>query len=292
MRRRRMPTDQFMESVTLNNRTYMHYYKWLLSIAISRFKWENMPDTVNTWYLEFILNTNSMAVFFKDEVQGYLTLMVRAGYPFNVYGIPTQREAYAVDNYRHELTDKDSVLIYNNILHEPTQGELELYAYRLYMIKRAIDVNLSHSKQPVMITCTEEQKLTMENLMMKWEGNQPFIFGDRSLDLNGIKILPLQTEYVIDRLQQQFDAQFNEAMTYLGVPNLSIAKKERMITDEVQQQLGGTMAAQETALFERQRACEEINKMFGLNVSVDFNANGTEGDTDYQETILEMRGEG
>ena len=51
---------------------------------------------------------------------------------------------------------------------------------------------------------------------------------------------------------------------------LDTVKKERMITDEVQRNLGGTIASRYSRLFMRQQACEQINEMFGLNISVDY----------------------
>ena len=63
---------------------------------------------------------------------------------------------------------------------------------------------------------------------------------------------------------------WNEALTYLGISNTSFQKKERLISDEVLRSQGGTIASRYSRLNARKQACEEINKMFGLNIDVDF----------------------
>ena len=63
---------------------------------------------------------------------------------------------------------------------------------------------------------------------------------------------------------------WNEALTYLGVTNISIQKKERMIKDEVQRLQGGVMANRYSREFARQQACEQINRMFGTQISCRF----------------------
>lgn len=265
--------DEFYDTSALNNRTYLHFYNRLLAIAMSMFKWDGLPETVDKRYLELTLNTNFVSVFFQDEVMGFLALPVMTGAPFSVYNIPTWRMAYAVNNYRCYLDASNSVLIYNDVLHRTDINSIELYAYRLYMLQRAIDVNVNRSKMPLIVTCTEQQKLTMENLMMKWQGNTPFIFGDKNLDLNQIKVLPLDGDYIIDRLQTQLAEEWNKALTYLGIPNMEIIKRERMLRDEVNRQQGGAFAMQDVRLLARNEACKEINGMFSLNVSVDYNCN-------------------
>ena len=46
-----------------------------------------------------------------------------------------------------------------------------------------------------------------------------------------------------------------------------------MVTDEVQRNLGGTIASRYSRLFMRQQACKQINEMFGLNISVEYREN-------------------
>ena len=51
---------------------------------------------------------------------------------------------------------------------------------------------------------------------------------------------------------------------------MSYQKKERLLQDEVQRNMGGTIASRYSRLEARRQAANEINKMFGLNIDVNF----------------------
>ena len=90
---------EFWESATRNDAAYMQYYNRLTELAISMFEWKNLPDTVDPRYLELVLFSSGQAVFFKDEVLGYLGLRCLIGGGFNVYRIPIRRRAFADNGY-------------------------------------------------------------------------------------------------------------------------------------------------------------------------------------------------
>ena len=169
----------FDTSAMDNNFTYMQYYERLLNIALSVFEWKNVPDTVDTRWLELSLLRDGKAVFFEDEVLGYLALRVAVGGPLNVYNIPINRRAFGNNDYQKQLTSEDSVLIYNNLAHTNNVLDLRMYAQRLYNFDRIIDVNANAQKTPILITCDEPQRLTLKNMYMQYDGNQPVIYGDK-----------------------------------------------------------------------------------------------------------------
>ena len=71
--------------------------------------------------------------------------------------------------------------------------------------------------------------LTLKNLYMKYDGNQPFIFGDRNdLNPNSIQALVTGAPYVADKLYELKQNIWNEVLTFLGVPNVQMNKKERL----------------------------------------------------------------
>lgn len=263
---RKAQTEAFLQ----NQRTYLQYVNRLTELSISMFDWQNLPDTIDARFLELALFNDGMAVFFKDEVMGYLGLQVMIGGALDVYRIPITRTAFAQNGYQMKLDQSNSVIIFNNMLHTNSILDVQEMSKRLYEIQRTIDVNVIQQKTPKIVTCTENQRLVMKNLYAQYMGNEPFIFGDKNLDLTGIKTLDTTSPYVADKLYELKTQYWNEALTYLGISNVNTVKKERMITDEVQRNLGGTIASRYSRLFMRQQACEQINKMFGLNISVDY----------------------
>lgn len=261
---------QFCESAYMNNRTYLQYYNRLTELAISVFEWQNLPETVDQRFLEMCLFGDGMCVFFQDEVLGYLSLQCMIGGKLNVYRIPMERKAYATNGYQRELDGTNSVIIFNNYLHTNSMLDVEMFSKRLYNLDRAIDVNANAQKTPVLIQCDESQRLTMKNLYKQYEGNEPFIFGSKGLDANGLKVLQTGAPYVADKLYELKTQIWNEALTYLGISNINVVKKERMITDEVTRNQGGTVASRYSRLESRRQACKQINEMFGLNIWVDY----------------------
>ena len=105
---------------------------------------------------------------------------------------------------------------------------------------------------------------------MQYDGNEPFIFGDKNLDMNGISVLKTDAPFVADKLMQLKFQIWNEALTYLGISNVNMHKKERLLNDEVTRNMGSTVASRYARLNARKEACKKINAMFGLNIDVEY----------------------
>lgn len=263
--------DIFDESMVLNNLTYRQYLNRLTELAISMFEWKNLPDTVDARYLELHLFETGCMVYFKDEVIGDLCLDCIVQGRLDVYGNPLLRRAYSgYNNYQKLLKYNNSVIIWNNYLHGNSILDVEMFARRLYNIDRIIDVNANAQKTPVLLQGTEKQRLTLLNLYKEYDGNAPFIFGDKNLDINSLKAFSTNAPYVCDKLYQLKTQIWNEALTYLGISNINIQKKERLITDEVTRNQGGTIASRYSRLESRRQAVEKINDMFGTNIEVNY----------------------
>lgn len=273
MGRRKKTSDNF-DSMILNNREYIYQYNRIKELAISRFKWNNLPDTVDERFLELTLFEQGMAVFFKDDVLGYLALTTMIGGMLDVYRIPIQRTAYSNNGFNMKLDNTDSVIIWNNKLHENMIYGCEMFARRLYECDRTIDVNIKAQKTPILIACSENQRLTLKNTYEQYTGNAPVIFADKDIDiLKSLQSIPTLAPYVADKLLETKTQIWNECLTWLGISNTNYQKKERLISDEVTRNMGGTVASRNSALYMRKQACDEINRMFGLNVDVEFNDN-------------------
>lgn len=271
MSRRNKGNGLFGESAIMNNATYIQYFNRLVELSVSVFEWQGLPETVDPRYLELHLFQNGSMVYFRDEVMGDLCLDCIANGQFDVYGNPISRRAYSSYNqYQKTLNESDSVIIWNNYLRQPSVLDVKMFAKRLYNLDRIIDVNANAQKTPVLVQGTEKQRLTLVNLYKEFDGNAPFIFGDKNLDLNSLRAISTNAPYVADKLYQLKTQIWNEALTYLGISNLNIQKKERMITDEVQRNQGGTIASRYSRLEARREAVDKINRMFGTDISVDY----------------------
>ena len=261
---------EFWESARFNNSTFLQYYNRLVELSISMFDWKNVPDSIDIRYLELALFGDGKAIFFYDEDLGYLALRCMIQGKLNVYRIPIKRRAYASNGYNRQLDASNSVIIYNNFLHTNSVRDIELYAKRLYNLDRAIDVNANAQKTPILIQCDEQDRLTLKNVYMKYSGNEPVIYGAKNLRPESFKVLNTGAPYVCDKLYTLKTEIWNEALTYLGISNVNITKRERLISDEVRRNQGGTVASRYSRLEARRQAAEQINKMFGLNIEVEY----------------------
>lgn len=257
-------------SAQINNQTYIDYYQRLMEFAINMFEWRNLPPTVDERFLELTLYEKGYCLYFNDEVVGNLALTCTIGGMLDVYRIPTERRAFAVNGYNKICTSQDSVLIFNNYLHTPTILTIELFARRLYEIERTIDVNVKAQKTPTLVLASEQQRLTMKNLYMQYDGNEPFIFGDKDMEFDGIKCLKTDAPYVADKLQVLKHQIWNEALTFCGIENSNQDKKERLVADEVGSNYGNIEAQRNVMLNARRQAADKINRMFGTNIEVRF----------------------
>lgn len=261
------------QSAELNNKTYIDYYNRLMELALNVFEWENLPPSVDERFLELTLYEMGYCLYFNDEIIGNLALTCTIGGQLDVYRIPVLRRAYAVNGYNKICSTKDSVLIFNNYLHTPTQLTIELFARRLYEIERAIDVNVKAQKTPTLILSSEQQRLTMQNLYMQYDGNEPFIFGDKNMDIEAIKSLKTDAPFVADKLENLKHQIWNEALTFCGIENSNQDKKERLVSDEVGSNYGNIEAQRNVMLNARKQACRKINAMFETNIDVHFRSN-------------------
>ena len=142
---------------------------------------------------------------------------------------------------------------------------MELFALRLYEAERTADINIKAQKTPVLLLMDEKQRLTMENLYSQYEGNRPVIFGDKnSLGENVIKAINTQAPFIADKIIDYKKEIWNEALTFLGINNIMVDKKERLITDEANSNNELINLNLQSYLAPREEACRQFNEKFGF----------------------------
>lgn len=260
-----MRDSQFYESLWMNNQTYSYYYDRLVNLAVSRFEWVNLPDTVDVRFLELSLCFNGAAIFVNDEVLGLHGLRMLPRGPFDVYGYPYLRTAYGYNGVNIYCTEQDSVLVYNNMLRKPIYYDLKMFAQRLYNYDRVADINVNSQKTPVLLLCDESERLTARNVYMKYDGNEPVIMGNKKFNPDAFRVLKTDAPFTADKINELKNKVWNEAMSYLGIYNIEY--KASTVTElEVQRSQGGTIASRFSPLVMRQKACQLANEMWGLDL--------------------------
>lgn len=266
-------SPEFEDAQLLNTSTYYDYLDRMKKICLSMFEWKGLPDTMNARYLEMCLYYNGQAALLKDDTYGFInTRAADSGY-INIYGLPTllncysysynsQRNLYVPDS---DDTEQDScILVMNTFERVPTCATIELFAKRLAEAQRTIDINLAAQRTPCLVLTDKNQEFTLRQMYAQYEGNSPVIYANKDqLNPEAIKTIDTQAPYVIDKLMAYKREIWNEFLSFIGVSNLS-EKRERLVTAETDSNNELVNLNMQSYLVPRQKACEEFNKLFGL----------------------------
>lgn len=285
--------DPFMNNPVRNKQalTERMYIRVLTELSCNRFKWEGLPAEVDERFLELTLFRQSLAVFFKDTAEivaankGNLgsrnvaatdRFFAMRGTGFgnvNMYDNPTQFRVLGNGHMERHLTARQCVPIWSNYLRVPDWDIVTLYAAKLAQVDRTIEINLDQMRLSYIMAVPENQRLSWTNIMRQHSEGQPIIWGTDAMDIESvIQSFPMTIEKdQVLNLQLVKAKLWNECMTLLGINNANQDKKERLVSGEVDANNGQVMASRSVALTARRQAAEQINKMFKLNVRVEWN---------------------
>jgi len=268
---------KFFNSLYMNNTTYLDYLNRFRRIALARFEWVNLPTSMNARWLEMCLFDYGKASLLKDEDLGFINTKCSNNNVINIYGLPSDLHCFSFEYQKwrklycglNEINGndpyKEAILVMNDYDMTPTLSMMDLFSYRLYECDRTCDVNVKAQKHPVMVICDENQRLTMENLYSQYDGNEPFIFGDKNqLDEKNLRAINTNAPIVLKQIDEHKKEIWNEALTYLGINNINVEKKERAVVDEINSNNELVNLNLDVYLKPRQEACRQFNELFGL----------------------------
>ena len=245
---------------------HMEHYR---NIALNLYEWDNLPEGMEGRHIELALLQNGQAFFYEHDHLGFICLPCSNSGQMNIYGEPTS-VVITGHGFAENKHITEGVRILNNPRVIPTDITLNYYCKKLAQIDSTINTNLIQQKVPFIFATTKENEFTIKNLYAKMYSGEPAIFVDQSLLTNGelnVQSISCEAPYIIDKLQQHRFEIEKELLTFLGI-NTTIEKKERLLQDETNANNEQITLNVEIGLRERERACEQINEMFGLDIQV------------------------
>lgn len=251
----------------LNNLTYKTQFdKWRM-VCVNEWEYDGLPDGILDRHIETLLFSKGFACFFRDPAMDYMVLECEPTGHVNVNGDPLRYRAHGF-NYQRELGADDCVIIRNNKLALPTEPFVTHYVAKIAEAERTMDVNIKACKSPVIFTCDDRDVLTFKRIFQQVDGNVPAIFADRNLSLDSFQAFQTGVKFMGNDLMDYKRAVESDLLTFLGLNNTPVDKKERLITDEAEANNELIDNFAELQLQARLDAVQEINERFGLQISV------------------------
>ena len=247
----------------------------LSMLAQTVFKWNGLPNGIDEKHLERYLFNEGRCMFYHDSKVGWIITKCTDAGSLNFYDEPTKLLPVATNAEALDLNAKDPrtdcVLIYNNDYAYPTARTIMMYAARLTEMQRTIDINIHAQKTPVLIKASDKTRLSAKQIYAKWSGFEPLIITDKNMaDGVEMEVLSIAAPVVFDKLSIEKNKLWNECMTFLGINNANMDKRERLVDDEVQANNEQIGYSAEVMLKSRQRAAEAMSKLCGCEITVEL----------------------
>lgn len=262
----------FKDAILLNTETYFDYLNRFKRIALSQFEWINLPSSMDERYLELSLYYMGRGAFLKDSSLGYLNTKVTGSSDINIYGLPNKLNCYSYsynsmrDTYmgydKDDKGDDKAIYVLNNWDRIPTAYSIELFAYRLALIQRALDLNIKQQKFPYIISTDNKTKFSIKQMINQIDDNEMALTVEKDLITpETIKVMNLDVPFIADKLTTEKKEVWNEFLTFLGISNIDF-KKERLIESEGDTKNESINYNLQSMLIPRQKACDEFNEYF------------------------------
>lgn len=262
-------TANYWQSDAWNARSFQMYRNWIISLALSRFRWVGLPQSVDERYLEFLLLSQGQATIahplHKPELW-VATSMAQQGAP-NIYDNPVRWESIGNNGWRFSVSPANGVVLYDNLLRCSMFSQIDLYARRLAACDRTLDCNLKQQQNPVLFLADQTQVNDLQQMVKQAAGGEPYILGYKGLENYEAKQFLMAVPFIGEELQTTKAEIWNEVYTFLGIDNVS-KKTERMIEDEVNSNNEPCNLMALNPLKTRRQACRKLNERFGLDVHV------------------------
>lgn len=256
----------------LNNfETTAMYIRQCMTLAENVFRFKNLPDYIDVSYVNKILiRDGAIAFFYEDVLDELIALPFVANGKIDIYGRPLGITCQASNGATYNLKPGEYVIMYDNNGRYPLYVDIVQYANRLALDTRVEDINIAHQKTPRFWMTSSDKEMTIKNIVNNVDSfNETVIAYDGNLaDQTNLVLQP--APFVADKVEDHRKQIWNEFLRLIGVTNMTYQKRERVIKDEVSTSQGGTIASRFNRFEPRERAIEQINNKWNLNIEVEY----------------------
>ena len=258
-----MSSDLYWQSASFTNRMYNMYRNQILSLALTRFEWHNLPPTCNARFLEWTLLTQGQAtISFPKDQEGvfYSTQVTWQGAP-NIYDNPPRWLSIGNNGWRFSAGPTQGVVVWDNLLRMPILDAIDLMARELTDLSRTEQINRLHQKTPYILTGPQDKKIDMTNLWKQIAGGEPAVIGTDGLSQIEISAIKTDVPYLASEIDAAIQNTWTRIYQLLGIDAMPF-KQERQIEDEVISQQAPSSMQALGFLAARREAAEVLNERF------------------------------
>lgn len=266
----------YLKTKTQNKIRFTTYANLLFNTMLEMFDYTNLPDTIPKRFLETILHTTGEVFISKINDKLIASHGTLAG-EVDEYGLGTDCIAVCPGG---ESRGKRGIDIVYGINNDTASPDTLIYwiAHLLAETDKSIKTNVIYSRLlKIPKVNNENDKAMFEDIIDKVMNGEPKAFASsNALDLelgastetfeltdaNKIDKLPYLTQFFEDCLKRFYN--------FYGQPMQNQNKRAQSISDEIHGQDSVSFIIPLQMLKCRQAMCDEINKIFGTDISVDF----------------------
>ena len=248
-----------------NFKTYKNYLDKMLLLAENVFQFKGIDNFVDMAVVNLELVTKGSVAWFYDDVMKMVVALPYSNVgKLDMYGRPTKIMVRAKNGQYYRYLDRGQfVIMYDNDSKLPIYSNILSAAERMALIKRTIDINTRQQQTPRFWKTSEENKKTINELANEVEANVNTVITYDNIDIDETTLVLEPAPYVSDKLTDLKKEEWAEFLELIGISNLAVQKKERVIRDEITSTMGGTIASRYSRFESRRKAAEEINKKWG-----------------------------
>lgn len=269
--------------------SYIFYMGELEKIARSRFLYSNVPDGVDVRFLEYALFIDGMAtLFFDDNMGKFVGVKAITQSGFNEYGLPYRFIGKGYNEFNEERNLDNAILILNNELMRGDFPTVQRYAHILANFDTTLMLNSTTLRKPYMFLGDKKSESSIKIIWKKILSFEPLFLSNKSYNADNIQVLDLLKggNHFLKDVYDIKTNYFNEFLTHMGISNMNQQKKERMLSDEVNRSMGGSLAFRNSPYECRVRGLKEFNDMYGENMQVEFNESITNIIDDVRQQVV------
>lgn len=273
---------RFFQNVYSSGIEYNHWLMKFASNAVASYRVEGLPVEIDSrWLALKLFELGSVAFFYDSDAGEYACMQYSCLGTYDCYGNPAKIRVWNQwTGYQRELNKGEFVIIWDNMLRVNMYKSFINLAYRLCRIDGTIDTNCVAQKTPVIVQCSENERLTFKNLLAGVDADNPYLAVGDNLSLKDIKALQLGAPLVAPELMEVQQTLYNRGNALLGITSVVVQKKERMVKSEVDTANADALANRRSRTMARDYASEQIMERFGLDITWIFD----EGDEPDKET--------